>query len=88
MSYKVYVFMIMCLYFFDDSKKNMRMKKQPSFFSSCEFHKDLFFPNISWWQKSLAVYMVQGFTVIQFYQITEYLGDCMCSKWNLSICIV
>lgn len=46
--YKVYVFMIMCLYFFDDSKKTMRMKKQPSFFSSCAFHKDLFFPNISW----------------------------------------
>lgn len=43
MSYKIYAFMFMCLYFFDDSKKNMRVKKRPSFFFYYACHMHLFF---------------------------------------------
>lgn len=63
MSFKIYVFKYMCLDFFDDSKIHENEKEIFIFFLTLFIC--IFFSKVSWCQKSLAIYMIQGFTVIR-----------------------
>lgn len=62
MSLKIYVFMYMCLFLFDDCKIHKNEKETFIFFP--KHFICISFSKASWCQKSLAIYMIQGFAAI------------------------